>query len=265
MRTIIQWIQKALERKLAFDDAEAIGQLERSSTSFWSVNELLEDVSTSDLSFFVLPYLYASALSQHRESLVVAIAEAGRFLETMRSLYVIPQSDPPPSPELFRQAKIQRAQRSRHLYPSVQQLVDTYHPIHKRDWVDDEEARSLWLATLEFFSLKALDDIRVWQQESQMTSKTTDSSSIPAPSMKVFKVDQRRECHCRVFQCGHSKPTLTVEEFYVQRYGNQPPISRPKETHGVSDDSEDELRRLRRQDAIRDRHARGSGNRYRRL
>ncbi|KAG8448175.1 hypothetical protein GDO86_015313 [Hymenochirus boettgeri] len=234
---------------------EGLGSLEQATRmvaqlDLFSRNEDLEEISSTDLKYLLLPALLgALTLKQVGLSKRLQHLEAARsyFLDFLKrcndykvSKFVLPQENTEirpekqemssmqavPTPSLTamavqRQAKIERYKQKKELESKLSILQEAV----RSGCADEEQIREFYFVQLQRWVCTALEEIASIDQELPMVKareaikKGAELSQPPRPSrppMKPF-ILTRDALQTKVFGAGYpSLPTMTVDDWYEQ-------------------------------------------------
>ncbi|EYC25422.1 hypothetical protein Y032_0012g1883 [Ancylostoma ceylanicum] len=283
-----------------------------SELSLFSTNEQVEDIPTSSLPYLLIPcYLGVAQHNtstadpvQRREQLRLAKIYYTDFLRRLRNYgfefdgSLLENEDslpdtPQPSVKRFtgeevREQKIARFRRQKELKQTMEELRRQQQLNNS----DESTLRELHLTVIKYWIEKVLEELNSIEDELplvEMMSKrqqemrnSPEVANRPRPEAALNRVPlkpfiiTRSEQQKAVFGLGYpSIPTMTVDEWYNQRFGGNAAPSQASQKPGCSEghagdscegehereEDEDEKRaRLMRWDEYKDDHRRGWGN-----
>ncbi|CAI5446503.1 unnamed protein product [Caenorhabditis angaria] len=216
----------------------------------YSSNELIEDVQTQSLRFLLIP-CYLGVFQQNLIAEPKLKLEALRksqiyyrnFLERLRDLTVIldwesstsreeeeeEKSSKKPmklTPEETRRLKLERHRRKKELKKNEENI----RYLQKTQRIDEDQLRELYIIQLQYWAEKAFEEIQSIEDEIPILKMMVERP-LPPPEkeksqssrkpMKPFVIT-RDQTQKQVFGLGYpSIPTLTVDEWYNQRFGHE--------------------------------------------
>lgn len=285
-----------------------------SMLGLFSENEEVEDLPTSSIPFLLIPCYLAVAhhntmTEPQNRSVQLGLAKAyyRDFLRRLRSYgfefergcsFMEDGQEGSSDVSRFglkkftgeelREQKIARFRKQKELKVAMERLRIQ----HSQNHGDESVLRELYLTVAKYWQEKALEELESIEEElplvemmkKRMQDGVVDSEPMsesakasngakPAP-LRPFII-ARTEQQKAVFGLGYpSIPTMTVDEWYTQRFGNGPSPSQPlPKATGESDpdatsstnrereeEEERERARLMRWDEYKDDHRRGWGN-----
>ncbi|WKY00234.1 hypothetical protein Q1695_014802 [Nippostrongylus brasiliensis] len=283
-----------------------------SMVGLFSVNEEVEDLPTSSIQFLLIPcYLgvvHHNTVTEplHRaEQLGLAKIYYRDFLKRLRNYGFEFERDcsfmedgqegvsdesrhgvKKFTGEELRERKIARFRKQKELKAAMAELRSQ----HEQNNSDESILRQLHLTIVKFWQEKALEELESIEEElplvemmkkrmqggSESTStdavKTNGAKQAPLRPFIIARSEQQK----KVFGLGYpSIPTMTVDEWYSQRFGDKPIMSGNQQQKPCEDGDADacgstdrereeeddrERARLMRWDEYKDTHRRGWGN-----
>ena len=264
--------------------------------SMFSDNEDIEEVSTSDLRYFLLHALAAILNSkkqcdiksrpsliehslEHLQSFLklCLVYDFGRALEIQNVLKNVGAKDNSFAPKkdlsslnAAREAKIARYRKSKLQAQQIQEMEKKLH--------DEEISRKYWMLQIDKWIDCAIEEIGSIKMELDMLNRFKDVSKDELqaaqkpskPPMKPF-ILTKDKLQATVFGAGYpSLPTMTLDEYFEKeaaagRMPDQPLTSqngKKDQTENNDDSSDDEsIKKKREFDDWKDTHRRGTGNR----
>ncbi|XP_064472063.1 immunoglobulin-binding protein 1-like [Ornithodoros turicata] len=241
----------------------------------FSDNEEIEEVTTADLKYLLLPAFlgYATAKTVGRDRAeVIQVAEVyfRDFLTRCRQYGVTElengdKRENPGEGELQqllcaarqRQQKIQRYQQQKEMLERQKQLKE----LIKQSRVDAEVVREYYMVLLRYWVNIAIEELRSIEEEKPILEHMTKMKGkprAPSTSQKPLRpiIITRDKVQKAVYGAGYpSLPTVTVDEFYAKRYpehAEQDDTPKPWSMQDWSADPEKARREQEEEDAQRE-------------
>ena len=260
-------------------------------SSLFSVNEFLDDLSTTTLPYLALPYYIAYLYDEGKHTMdkevrLNVLKEAktfyNKFLSSAEQYEIVERRAKTETtifdndPVRIRYVKVQRFKYIKEL--EQQTSINVLFEEH----ADEEFQRQHGLLFLRLLVAKAEDALEQVETELELLLKFDDdehhSPTTSQHSHKVSKVTRpfvltktRTDIANTVFKPGHNLPTMTIDEYLEleHKHGNITSQSSDRDKHQESHEGEEQEGEMERQKLIQrdewfDEHRRGEGNRYNR-
>ncbi|KAJ6184541.1 hypothetical protein N7519_005842 [Penicillium mononematosum] len=226
--------------------------------SLFSSNELLEDISTSDIQYMTLEYHLAElmqrvATSDREAALKRALEQYEKYLMRLDEYLLLSGGDkklfeqymanptsftlaPANDAAARREIKVTRFREEKEL----KQKLEYFARNEARLQSDDDDTRSLYLAEIQLYTHQTFQALDLLTQELSILSAMRNAPPCPPPTddprqrsnigglnysenkgkpMQPFTLLGRRaEMQQGVFRPGHNLPTMTIEEYLDEEH-----------------------------------------------
>ncbi|KKK21240.1 hypothetical protein AOCH_001875 [Aspergillus ochraceoroseus] len=265
--------------------------------SMFSSNELLEDLSTSDLPYLTVEYHLAELLqrsytSDRELTLQRALGQYEKYLARLEDYELLDDKDkklyeryvakpssfsltPTNDAATRREVKITRFKEEKELKQRLGYLSEN----HQRLQSDEDDVRQLYLAEIKLYTHQAFQSLDLLAQELSMLSTIRNLPSKPEdsqsddprrriqPLQPFTLLDRRTQLRDGVFRSGHNLPTMTIDE-YLEEEKRRGGIIEGGENSGQQeeideddmDKADEETLKARAWDEFKEANPRGSGN-----